>query len=319
MLYERLKIAKACKDITGGIMRVAALVVTFNRRDLLLKTLASLEKQSYPVDRIFVVDNASTDGTWDMLQDYRAQVPMTLMRLPENTGGAGGFYHSMNAAFGGEYDAFWIMDDDTVPRPEALEKLVESMEDAAEYHNGEMPSFAGSMVLWTDGNAAFMNFPRPSWDWMTPMAHGKTWVHLECTSFVSCLITREAIEQCGLPRPEYFIWFDDAEYTYRLSKWRKGIFVPESIADHLMPSNTAVFWGEVTEGNFWKFSKGARNQVTAAISLRRLDILASLFQGMVSQLRHSPAPLKLKARLVGAALSGLTFRPPVRYPDAMER
>lgn len=296
-------------------MRIAALVVTYNRRDLLLKTLEALENQTHAVERIIVVDNASTDDTWKTLQGYQAKVPMTLMRLPENTGGAGGFYHSMNTAYAGEYDAFWIMDDDTVPRSEALEKLVVSMEDAAEHANGEMPSYAASMVLWTDGNAAFMNFPRAAWEWMTPLAHGKTWMYLECTSFVSCLVTREAIDKCGLPKPEYFIWFDDAEYTYRLSKWRKGIFVPESIADHLMPANTAVFWGEVTEGNFWKFSKGARNQVTAALSLRRLDILASLFQGMVSQLRNSPAPLKLKARLVGAALSGLTFRPPVRYPE----
>lgn len=300
-------------------MRVAALVVTFNRRELLLKTLEALETQTYAPERIYVVDNASTDGTWDMLHTYTARLPMTLMRLPENTGGAGGFYHSMNAAFNGDFDAFWIMDDDTVPRPEALEKLVESMEEAAEHNEGRMPSFAGSMVLWTNGEAAYMNFPRAAWDWMTPLAQGKKWMNLECTSFVSCLVTREAVMRCGLPRPEYFIWFDDAEYTYRLSKWRPGIFVPESIADHLMPENKPVYWGEVTEGNFWKYSKGARNQVTAAFALKRLDILANLFQGMVSQMITSPAPLKLKARLVGAALSGLFFHPPVRFPDAMRR
>lgn len=298
-------------------MRVAALVVTFNRRDLLLKTLSALEAQSYPVDRIFVVDNASTDDTWDMLQSYRARVPMTLMRLPENTGGAGGFYHAMNAAYNGGYDAFWIMDDDTVPREQALEKLVESMEDAATLRKGKMPSFAGSLVLWTNGEAAKMNYPRAAWDWITPLAHGKTWTNLECTSFVSCLVTRDAVERCGLPYPEYFIWFDDAEYTYRLSKWRTGIFVPDSIADHLMPENKPVYWGQVTEANFWKFSKGARNQAAAGMSLKRLDILAALFQGIASQMVHSPAPVKLKARLIGAALSGLVFRPKVRFPDAM--
>lgn len=299
-------------------MRVAALVVTFNRRDLLLQTLNALENQTRPLDRIVVVDNASTDDTWALLKAYSPTVPMTIMRLPENTGGAGGFYHAMNKAYEGGYDAFWIMDDDTLPRPDALEKLVEGMEEAAEYR-GEMPSFAGSMVVWKDGNACYMNFPTPTWDWMTPLAHGKKWTNLACTSFVSCLVTREAIEQCGLPYPEYFIWFDDAEYTYRLSKWRSGIFVPDSVADHLMGANTAVFWGDVTEDNFWKFSKGARNQAAAAMSLRRLDILASLFQGMVSQLRRSDAPTKLKAKLVKSALSGLVFRPKVRFPDAMER
>lgn len=299
-------------------MRVAALVVTFNRRDLLLQTLEALETQTFPPDRIIVVDNASTDDTWPTLQARSPKVATTIIRLPENTGGAGGFYHGMNKAYEGGYDAFWIMDDDTLPRPDTLEKLLEGMQDATQYR-GEMPSFAASMVVWKDGNACYMNFPTPTWDWMTPLAHGKKWTNLACTSFVSCLVTREAIEQCGLPYPEYFIWFDDAEYTYRLSKWRSGIFVPDSVADHLMGANTAVFWGDVTDDNFWKFSKGARNQVAAGISLRRLDILASLFQGMVSQLRSSPAPTRLKAKLVKSALSGLFFRPKVRYPDSMGR
>ncbi|PID97533.1 MAG: glycosyl transferase [Actinobacteria bacterium] len=300
-------------------MRVAAIVVTFNRRDLLLQTLAALEAQDSSLEHIYVIDNASTDDTWETLQKYTPSVPMTRMRLKENTGGAGGFFTGMDHAYEGGYDAFWVMDDDTIPRPDALRHLVNGLEEAAQYRNGEMPSYAGSMVVWKDGNACFMNFPTPTWDWMTPLAHGKKWMNLDCTSFVSCLVTREAVEECGLPYPEYFIWFDDAEYTYRLSKWRSGIFVPASIADHMMGQNTAVFWGEVTEDNFWKFSKGARNQVAASISLRRLDILASVFQGMVSQMRRSPAPLKLKLRLARAALSGLAFRPKVRYPRSMLR
>ncbi|MDK6591391.1 glycosyltransferase, partial [Actinotignum timonense] len=44
-------------------MRVAAVVVTYNRVELLKKTLTALEAQEYPVSKIVVVDNASTDAT----------------------------------------------------------------------------------------------------------------------------------------------------------------------------------------------------------------------------------------------------------------
>ncbi|MDO4791933.1 MAG: glycosyltransferase family 2 protein [Buchananella hordeovulneris] len=297
-------------------MKVAAVVVTYNRRELLQKTLRALDSQTTPPAKIIVIDNASTDDTWQTLQKWQSKTPLEAFRLERNTGGAGGFYAGMEIAYDQGFEGFWIMDDDTVPRKRALEKLVESWTEAARYQD-RPPTFAASMVLWTDGEACRMNYPTAKWGWMAPLAHGKKWVNLDCTSFVSCLVTREAVEVCGLPYPEYFIWFDDAEYTYRLSKWSNGIFVPDSVVDHLMPSNDAVFWGQVSESNFWKFSKGARNQVSAGMSLRRLDILASLFQNLVSQMITSPAPLKLRARLMWAALSGLWFRPKVRYPRSM--
>ncbi|WP_371151695.1 glycosyltransferase family 2 protein [Buchananella felis] len=297
-------------------MRVAAVVVTYNRRELLQKTLRALDAQTTPPEKIIVIDNASTDDTWQTLQGWESKTPLEAFRLAKNTGGAGGFYAGMEIAYEQGFEGFWIMDDDTVPRPPALEKLVESWQDAAA-HQHPAPTFAASMVLWTDGEACRMNYPTAKWGWMAPLAHGKKWMNLDCTSFVSCLVTREAVEVCGLPYPEYFIWFDDAEYTYRLSKWSSGIFVPDSVVDHLMPSNDPVFWGMVTESNFWKFSKGARNQVSAGISLRRGDILANIFQSMISQMATSKAPIKLRLRLIWAMLSGLWFRPKVRYPRSI--
>ncbi|QWW20288.1 glycosyltransferase family 2 protein [Schaalia sp. 19OD2882] len=298
-------------------MRVAAIVVTYNRQELLKKTLAALDAQTRIPEVVIVIDNASTDDTWQMLKGWKPRrMTMDIHRLPRNDGGAGGFYVGMDLAYEAGYDAFWIMDDDTVPRPDALAQLVDAYEEAAAYQS-RPPSFVSSMVVWTDGEACRMNYPKAKWDWISPLAHGKRWVNLECASFVSCMVMRHAVEKVGLPYPEYFIWFDDAEYTYRLAKWSTGIFVPDSVVDHLMPKNDAVSWGQVTEDNFWKFSRGIRNQVSAAMSLRRLDILATAFQSMVGQMLTTPAPVPLRAKLSWAAVSGLWFRPRVRFPRAM--
>ncbi|MCI7551149.1 MAG: glycosyltransferase family 2 protein [Actinomycetaceae bacterium] len=298
-------------------MKVAAVVVTYNREELLQNTLDCLDAQTYAPACVEIIDNASTDATQESLRARKHKLPTKVYRLAENSGGAGGFFYGMNAAYADGYDAFWLMDDDTAPRPDALEKLVDTMEDAAA-HRGEMPSFASSQVLWTDGNACLMNYPTARWEWPQNIAAGTSWIDLDCASFVSCLVTREAVEQCGLPYPEYFIWFDDAEYTYRLAKWRSGIYVPASIADHLTPENKGVFWGEVSDSNFWKYSKGARNQVSAGISLRKPRILTDIAFGLFQGLRHSDAPWKLRLKLAGAAASGIFHQPKVRYPGEVK-
>lgn len=300
---------------SGQDMRVAAVVVTYNRSELLQKTLAALEAQSYAPARVLVIDNASTDDTQKVLRARENRVPLEVYRLAKNGGGAGGFYFGMKTAYEDGYDAFWVMDDDTLPRPDALLELVSKLQAASEFRGGAMPSYAASMVLWTDGNACQMNYPTARWEWPQNLAAHTPWIDLDCTSFVSCLVTREAVTECGLPHPEFFIWFDDAEYTYRLAKWRSGIFVPDSIADHLTPENRAVFWGEVTEKNFWKYAHGARNQVSTAIMLRKPRILSDLVFGLLQGLRHCDAPLLLRIRLVWAAISGLWHLPEVRWPD----
>ena len=70
-------------------MRVAAVVVTFNRSDLLQRSLAAIEKQSYLPAKLFVVDNASTDSTPEILKNRQMKLPTAVHRLAKNTGGAG--------------------------------------------------------------------------------------------------------------------------------------------------------------------------------------------------------------------------------------
>lgn len=292
-------------------MKVAAVVVTFNRRELLDKTIEGLENQTRPVDKILVINNASTDDTAEFLRNREYKRPTRVVTSAQNTGGAGGFTLGIEQAYKDGFDAFWLMDDDTVPQPEALEKLLAGMEEATEVR-GEMPSFGCSSVLWTDGNLCEMNTPETVWDWARPLAAGRNYVDVKSCSFVSCLVTREGVEAVGLPYREYFIWFDDAEYTTRLSKFRPGIYVPDSKVDHLLKENRGVNFGDVNEDNIWKFEHGVRNQVSAAWSLRNPTLAAQLGENMLKQMWGQNIPWQLKAKLVGAGLRGLAFHPKKR-------
>ena len=296
----------------NGQPEVAAVVVTYNRLELLERVLDALESQTYPVGRVYVIDNASTDGTSEYLASRRWKRPASVITARVNTGGAGGFTRGIEAAAAGGADMFWLMDDDTLPPPDALEKLVEAYARSTGMR-GKAPSFACSQVLWSDGSLCEMNNPEPTWDWSRPLAAGGTWLDVQSCSFVSCLVSREAVRSVGLPYREYFIWYDDAEYTLRLSKWSPGVFVPESRVTHLLASNRGVNWGDVTADNIWKFEYGMRNQVSAAWSLRRPHIAVVLAENVIGQMRGSGVPVPLRLRLLRAACRGLFFHPKRRY------
>lgn len=294
-------------------MRVAAVVVTYNRLALLQETLAGLEAQTRAPDEIIVIDNASDDGTEQMLRDRVSSLPTTVRRLPTNTGGAGGFSAGVRLAYEHGHDGMWLMDDDTVPQPEALEHLVVALDDA-EDRLGARPSFACSLVLWKDGSLCEMNTPEPTWDWARPLTLGATYTQMKSCSFVSALVTREAVHACGLPSANFFIWYDDAEYTQRLTKFRPGIFVPESKVNHMLPQNRGVNFGDVTEANLWKFEYGVRNQIASARQFRSPTLAVELVERMLKQTHGTGVPMRLRLKLAAAAARGVVFKPEVEFP-----
>ena len=208
---------------------VVAVVVAFNRRDLLIEALSALGAQERPLDGILVIDNASTDDSADVAREHAAKP--TVVSLEENTGGAGGFaagiayaLESMGA------DLVWLMDDDTIPTPSALGELLA----ACDAHPGVV-DIAGSKVLWTDGRDHPMNTPRMRPGASVEQIHAAKAaksVPVRSSSFVSMLIRAEAVREHGLPVADYFIWNDDFEYSCRLLRRGTGLYVPGSIVEH---------------------------------------------------------------------------------------
>lgn len=291
--------------------KTAAVIVTFNRSDKLMKVLDALTAQTMLPDIVLVVDNASTDDTAERIE-ARAMGNASIrhLRLPKNVGGAGGFHAGMKAAFqmGAQY--FWISDDDAYPEPDAIERLYDALTEF-ETDNEWRPSFACSRVEWIDGSLCEMNCPRPVWDWARFVQPDKAWVLLDSCSFVSVMIPRWAVAEHGLPIADYFIWFDDAEYTRRIARSYPGIFVPESKVVHDTHDNRGVNFGLVDEKSLWKFKYGARNET----SFRRregglINVLAYAY-GVREQMRSNDVPHRLRREIYSAIFKGLNFRPKI--------
>ncbi|MBM3606390.1 MAG: glycosyltransferase [Alphaproteobacteria bacterium] len=294
--------------------KTAAVIVTFNRSAKLMKVLDALERQTLRPDIVLVVDNASTDDT-PRLVEARALADHRLrhLRLPKNLGGAGGFHAGMEAAYhmGAQY--FWVSDDDAYPEPDAIERLHDALTGFQAQH-GWRPSFACSRVEWIDGTLCEMNCPRPVWDWARFLQRDSSVVLVDSCSFVSALIPRWAVTEHGLPIADYFIWFDDAEYTRRIARSYPGLFVPESVVMHDTPDNRGVNFGLVDDKSLWKFEHGARNET----SFRRregglISVLAYAY-GVRQQMRVGNVPSRLRRQIYRAIFRGTTFRP--RIPRA---
>ncbi|MCS7279986.1 MAG: glycosyltransferase, partial [Thermodesulfobacteriaceae bacterium] len=131
---------------------VCAVVVTYNRKKLLLECLEAIRRQTSPVQGIYIIDNASTDGTPEFLREngYIRELPpenlaepwereftienlvdgqeirVHYVRMHENTGSSGGYHEGVKRAYEKGYDWLWLMDDDVEPTSHTLHKLIHS-------------------------------------------------------------------------------------------------------------------------------------------------------------------------------------------------
>jgi rhamnopyranosyl-N-acetylglucosaminyl-diphospho-decaprenol beta-1,3/1,4-galactofuranosyltransferase len=216
--------------------RVCAVVVTYNRKELLLECLDAILKQTRPVERVLIIDNASTDGTPELLAriGYLENALIDYVRLPVNAGGAGGFHEGFKRAFEQGYDWLWAMDDDGLPHAEALERLLAPsgvlfrgpLIIAREDEEGQKLAF--DYWMKTDSGSVILRTRKEVED--AADESGLLWNHL--SPFNGVLVNREVIERVGLPRKDFFLWGDEWDFFYRAEK--AGVSIA-TVAD-------AIFW-----------------------------------------------------------------------------
>lgn len=215
-------------------MRIVAVVVTYNRKESLLRCIDALRRQRGARTDILVVDNASADGTREALQPLVADGAIHYHNTGTNLGGAGGFNVGMRLAVERGYDRLWVMDDDCIPAPDALAALLR-----ADTRLGGDYGFLSGIAYWRDGAPCLMNIQKTDlWhkleDYTSPL------VPVAMATFVSAFFPAARVREVGLPIREFFIWSDDLEYTRRLSRRYPCYAVTDSRVLHDMRHNHKV-------------------------------------------------------------------------------
>jgi GT2 family glycosyltransferase len=192
---------------------VASLTTAYNAARALPRQIGALSRQTRPLDEIIVVDNASTDDTASLITECYPQV--TVLRLAENTGAAGGWAKGLAyAALERKHDWIWIFDDDSLPDHDALEKLMQ-VAGAPTDADGEIGMIAVVPIhretgiiyfpqLWRDGYRRASSEMQQRPVWFADLAIGS-----------GLMVRRELVERIGLPRADFFMDFFDFEYCLR--------------------------------------------------------------------------------------------------------
>jgi GT2 family glycosyltransferase len=207
----------------GAPETVAAVVVTFNRAELLDRCLDGLAASARRPDAVYVVDNASTDRTREVIRRHldRGVLPLRPMHAENNLGGAGGFHLGVAAALADRFDRVWLMDDDVVAEPECLEVLMAV----------DAPAL---MAVREDRHGRLCEKAATHFDLRNPLAirpkresveerYGSraampALVPLDNVAFEGFMVRRDVLAQVGLPDPTFFIFYDDVDLALRIRR-----------------------------------------------------------------------------------------------------
>lgn len=236
-------------------MNIVAVVVTYNRIELLKKGISCLRKQS-ALSSIIVVNNGSNDGTYEWLGQ---QSDLKVIHQ-DNVGGSGGFYTGIKTAYQDGADWIWCMDDDVFPRPDCLDNLLSCV------NRSEVGIVMPRRLL----NGKIFTHEFQQFDFVHPLAsmHGRKLskqqvndvTEIVGADFEGPLISRKVVEQIGLPNKDLFIFCDDTDYCLRahLAHFRL-LYAPNALMDkHLFFSNDT--WTTRNQKKKWKRYYQVRNE-----------------------------------------------------------
>jgi len=253
--------------------KICAVVVSYNRKDLLIECLEALLKQTRPIEGIYIIDNESTDGTPEILKDrgYITEMPpdnlkeawekefevenltdknkvkIYYVRMDKNTGGAGGFYEGVKRGYERGYDWLWLMDDDAEPKFDALEKTFSYMQTKGVVVISNLKvSKDGSPQYIHRGWKDICNINNTVVKYITDSdITNKEFLEIDFSSFVGFMISRDGISKAGFPKKEFFLHCDDLEYSFRVRKYGKILLITKSIIYHKDVAKSNVEYKEI--------------------------------------------------------------------------
>lgn len=218
--------------------KIVAIIVTFNRVELLELCLDSVCQQTCKPNVVYIIDNASSDGTntWISANGYdgiKSGIEFRYILLSENIGGAGGFYVGMKTAFetNDNFDAFWLLDDDGIAEAHQLERL--------QVHLAECDYLSPLVVDKENPHRISFGAKQTIQDFISQKGANNGVIHSVAFPFNGVLYSRKLVEQVGFPVKDMFIWGDEANYHWRCVENGHN---PELVVDavHVHPADRQV-------------------------------------------------------------------------------
>lgn len=291
-------------------MSTLAIIVTYNRKDLLKECIESLLNQKDKGLDILVIDNNSNDGTQEMIKKEFKKI--FYKNTGANLGGAGGFNYGIKESFdlSKNYDYLWIMDDDTIPNKNVLKTFLKVAKEKPDF------GFLTPKTVWTDGSLCKMNIQSDmKGNFIDETTKNLTKVS-RCT-FVSCFIRTDVVSEVGLPIKEFFIWSDDTEYTLRISKKYPCYYLNTCKVVHKMNNNNPTKIETDVKDRIDRYFYSFRNRFYIAKKQGILKVIRyhlSICKTFINiLLKSKDSKTKRISIVLKGYFKGIVFNPKVEY------
>lgn len=195
--------------------RIAAIVITFNRIEFLKELINALRHQTRKLDAIIVINNNSSDGTKEWLDNQSDLIVIH----QENVGSSGGQHTGFKYAFEQGYDYIWAMDDDVEPVENCLENLIVNI--SGNRIHAPLRFQPDGKVFFNEAVSYNLTNPFKSfWNGIiTEKDINQEEIPVSGLTFEGPIFPRQIIEKIGFPDKKFFIYGDDTEYMLRAKKY----------------------------------------------------------------------------------------------------
>ena len=217
---------------------IGVVIVTYNRLEKLKKCLEAFDAQTIKPKYVMVINNKSTDNTKEYLEnwaDVKTQYEKYNIETEANLGGSGGFYTGLKKALNLDADWIYVSDDDAFPEIDVIEKSEKFLEKYSDKEN--LAAFCTKVVnnegidYWHRAIIKEKLFKIVSKK-PTKEDYDKEYFEINTFSYVGSIMNKKILKKCDVTKKEYFLYYDDSEHSYRLSKHGKILCVPSIAVYH---------------------------------------------------------------------------------------
>ena len=236
--------------------KIGIVTITYNSEKVLVPFIDCIIKQTYSNFNLYVVDNNSSDNTCDLLSEIKDD-RVVLIKNQKNLGVAKGNNQGILKSIDDNCDQILLINNDVEFESKLLEKLILAQEKS----NSSLVSpkinyfssknkiwYAGS---WFDKKRGFLPIHRGMGE--IDYSQYDNVEQVEYSPTCCCLITKKVFEDVGLMDEDYFVYFDDTDFSYRvLNDGRhKMIYYPFVKFYHKVGSLTNSFDKKQYRGDFF--------------------------------------------------------------------
>lgn len=212
-------------------MNFAVVIVTYNRLNLLKECINNVLIQSYPVNKVVIVNNSSTDGTKEFLERFTDDNKFDVYNSDTNYGGAWGFYKGLQLMENYDFDYVLLIDDDAIIENNFFELMNKNIKKYPNYSSYSSTVYVNNNIdvghRMHLENKLFVKFKPVHKD-----LYSEDCFECDTATFCGLLIKRDILIKIGLPEEDYFIWFDDMEYSLRILKYTKILNINNAVINH---------------------------------------------------------------------------------------